>query len=57
MSDILYICDRKRCKSCSNDDCRHTTDVEHAAHFQKDENGNYWELSALDRYKKQEQRK
>lgn len=51
MSDILYICDRKRCKPCSNEDCRHTTDIEHAVHFQKDDRGNFWELSALDRYK------
>ena len=29
---ILYICDRARCMVC-NPDCRHTSELAHAAHF------------------------
>ena len=33
---ILFICDRKKCKRC-NPDCMHTSDPEHAAHFMTDD--------------------
>lgn len=35
---VLYICDGRACKNCSSwmeEGCRHTTDIEHAAHFKK----------------------
>lgn len=31
---IAFICDRKKCKNC-NPDCLHTTDINHAANFEK----------------------
>lgn len=31
---IFYICDRKRCENCY-DECRHTSDASHAAHFKE----------------------
>lgn len=37
-TDILYICDRKKCnngKPCTSFDCYHTTDINHAL-FYKD---------------------
>lgn len=33
MSKVLYICDRRACKSCSYPTCKHTTDITHAEHF------------------------
>ncbi|MDO4557305.1 MAG: hypothetical protein Q4B70_19500 [Lachnospiraceae bacterium] len=32
---VLYLCDREKCKDCS-DDCKHTTDVWHAKNFSKE---------------------
>ncbi len=29
--DILYICDKKKCESCS-DICKYTSDIDHAVH-------------------------
>lgn len=26
----FYLCDRRRCKRCSNAECRHTTSIRHA---------------------------
>lgn len=43
MNRVLYICDRMRCNPCNNELCRHTTDIDHAVNFQKDNVGNYWE--------------
>lgn len=34
MKRILYICDRKKCENCSPD-CKHTTDIKHAKHFER----------------------
>lgn len=37
-SQVLYICDGNACKNCSDwikNGCRHTSDIEHAAHFKK----------------------
>ncbi len=31
---IAFICDRKKCKNC-NPDCLHTTDINHAANFER----------------------
>lgn len=50
---VFYICDRKKCKRCS-DECLYTSSYEHAASktiipkdlsltFRHDENGNLWE--------------
>ena len=55
MSEILFICDRKACgDSCPNSSCRHTSDPGHARHFERDVDGNYWELDVLDWRKKYE---
>lgn len=38
VGQILYICDGRACENCSGwmkDGCRHTSDIEHAAHFKK----------------------
>ena len=37
---IAYICDRKKCKNCS-DICNHTTDINHAVNF-KEEAADVW---------------
>lgn len=29
---VFYVCDRKKCEKC-HDECRHTSDIEHAANF------------------------
>ena len=40
---VLYICDKQACENCSFPECYHTSDINHAYHFRKDEQGNYWE--------------
>lgn len=30
--DILYICDKKACENCHEEDCMHTSNLEHAIH-------------------------
>jgi len=30
--DVLYICDRKKCKNCTHH-CNHTADITHAVNF------------------------
>lgn len=43
--NILYLCDRKRCKNCS-DVCKHTSDISHAIH--KDAlNGRLFEYTVI----------
>lgn len=42
MSDIYYICDRKKCPKCSPN-CKHTSDISHAANFKHVLNGDYIE--------------
>ena len=32
-AEVLYLCDRKACKVCKPEQCRHTTDVNHAVNF------------------------
>ena len=32
-AEVLYLCDRKACKVCNPEQCRHTTDVNHAVNF------------------------
>lgn len=55
MSETLYICDRKACGDrCPNPDCRHTSNPNHARHFERDTYGNYWELDVLEWRKKYE---
>lgn len=39
---VLYLCDGKRCASCS-EECKHTSQIEHAVNFKEDASGNYWE--------------
>lgn len=43
----LYICDRKQCENCSFPVCRHTTDIKHAANFDKDSSGDYIEKDGI----------
>ena len=48
---VLYLCDHQGCAKARelgycpsiNNDCIHTSDIEHALIFCKDEKGNYWE--------------
>ena len=39
---VLYLCDGKRCAFCS-EECKHTSQIEHAVNFKEDASGNYWE--------------
>lgn len=35
--NVLYLCDRRACKSCNSiagGDCKHTTDIRHAKNFE-----------------------
>lgn len=32
---VHYICDRRACEECTNPDCNHTSDIQHAANFEK----------------------
>ena len=32
---VHYICDRRACNECTNPDCNHTSDIQHAANFEK----------------------
>lgn len=41
---VLYLCDRRACQKCSPG-CRLTPDVRHAANFELDETGCFWEVS------------
>ena len=34
-TEVLYECDRKRCKCCHEGICHLTTDIEHAANFER----------------------
>ena len=43
-TDILYLCDGKRCgETCQSSECKHTTDISHAKNFVKDDYDSYWE--------------
>lgn len=33
-AEVAYICDNKACAECTNDDCMHTTKIEHAWNFE-----------------------
>lgn len=41
--EILYLCDRKACKTCHPDYCTYTTSIEHAVNFERHEYGGYLE--------------
>ena len=43
----LYICDCKQCENCSFPVCRHTTNIKHAANFDKGGSGDYIEKDGL----------
>lgn len=30
---IFFLCDRRACDSCGNTECKHTSDIRHAANF------------------------
>lgn len=32
---VLYVCDRKACKTCRYQECGWTSDANHAVHFEK----------------------
>lgn len=34
---ILYLCNRKKCENCSYPTCKHTTDIDYAVNFEKNE--------------------
>ena len=41
---IFYVCDGEACgPECPNEDCYHTSNIEHAANFEKVP-GSYWEV-------------
>ena len=40
---IAYICDGKACVECTNDECKHTTNIDHAKNFKCDD-GKYIEV-------------
>jgi predicted house-cleaning noncanonical NTP pyrophosphatase (MazG superfamily) len=40
-TEILYICDRKKCKDCCYPICKHTTDISHAVNFKTCKDGAY----------------
>ena len=40
---ILYLCNRKKCENCSYPTCKHTTDIDYAVSFEKNEAGCYEE--------------
>lgn len=42
MADIFYLCDRTKCKECSNL-CNHTTDIRFAKNFELSKSGTYIE--------------
>lgn len=45
--DILYLCDRKACSHCTNDQCHHTQDITHAVNFKPvpcDDMDTYFEI-------------
>ena len=42
-TDVAYICDNKACDECTNDDCMHTTKIEHAWNFEH-KDGKYVEV-------------
>ena len=41
--EVAYICDNKACDNCTNDDCMHTTKIEHAWNFEY-KDGKYVEV-------------
>ena len=46
-SKVFFVCDRKRCKTCSTE-CKYTTDIDHAAYkehgpFDIARDGSLWE--------------
>lgn len=40
---IAYLCDKKACEVCSNPECMHALDIEHAASFYAVEENKYME--------------
>ena len=42
--EVLYLCDRKKCKTCSYPRCKYTTDLAHAGSFAINEAGMYKEV-------------
>jgi len=46
---VLYICDQTKCENCSASEgmCHHTTDIDHAANFLKQDNDIYMEIELL----------
>lgn len=44
--EVIYLCDRKRCKECSPL-CKHTNDITHAVNFKKD-GDDYFENSSTE---------
>lgn len=39
---VFYLCDRRACARCSPE-CKHTTDIRHAANFCVRTDGSVWE--------------
>lgn len=40
---VAYICDRDKCDICPGEECRHTTDIDHALNFKKVADKKYME--------------
>ena len=40
---VFFLCDHRACERCGAGPCSHTEDIRHAANFQMDGQGNFWE--------------
>lgn len=47
--DVLYICDRQKCKNCTHH-CKHTSDIKHAVNFKKEFDTYYVERPIVSKY-------
>lgn len=41
---VLYLCNRKKCETCSFPECAHTTDIKHAKNFKFEGSGTFIEV-------------
>ena len=48
---MFFLCDRRACERCATNHCSHTEDIRHAANFQMDVCGNFWEVPQNERAK------
>jgi hypothetical protein len=50
-AEVLYLCDRKKCRTCSYPKCKYTTDISHAGSFVVNECGMYKEIETKSKRK------